>query len=89
MASFERRLRGAAQTPLALPYPFGTSTHTRIYTERDTREPIEKMYFERYSPVILSILMHIEYEEVDNIKLGNTLFPNEHQILSSNKSYLL
>ena len=25
-ASFERRLRGAAPTPLALPYPFGTST---------------------------------------------------------------
>ena len=49
----------------------------------------QKMYFERYSLVILSILMHIEYEEVDNIKLGKTLFPNEHQILSSNKSYLL
>ena len=26
MASFERRLRGAPQTPLALPYPFRTST---------------------------------------------------------------
>ena len=25
-ASFERRLRGAAPTPLALPYPFRTST---------------------------------------------------------------
>ena len=26
IASFERRLRGAAQTPLALPFPFRTST---------------------------------------------------------------
>ena len=26
IASFERRLRGAAPTPLALPYPFRTST---------------------------------------------------------------
>ena len=26
IASFERRLRGAALTPLAMPYPFGTST---------------------------------------------------------------
>ena len=26
IASFERRLPGAAQTPLALPYPFRTST---------------------------------------------------------------
>ena len=26
IASFDRRLRGAAPMPLALPYPFGTST---------------------------------------------------------------
>ena len=26
IASFERRLRGAAPTPLTLPYPFRTST---------------------------------------------------------------
>ena len=38
IASFERRLRGAAQTPLALPYPFRTSTWTRIEAEGDKRE---------------------------------------------------
>ena len=38
IASFERRLRGAAPTPLALPYPFRTSTWRRIDAERDNRE---------------------------------------------------
>ena len=38
IASFERRPPGAAPTPLALPYPFRTSTLTRIDAERDKRE---------------------------------------------------
>ena len=38
IASFERRLRGKAPTPLALPYPFCTSTWTWIDAERDKRE---------------------------------------------------
>ena len=38
IASFERRLRGAAPTPLALPCPFRTSTRTRTDAERDRRE---------------------------------------------------
>ena len=37
MAWFERRLRGAAPTPLALPCPFRTSTLTRTGAERDER----------------------------------------------------
>ena len=73
IASFERLLRGEAPTPLALPYPFCTSTYTWIDAERDKREVRKKMYFERCSPVIIRILM---YGEVDNIKLGKTLFPN-------------
>ena len=38
IASFERRLRGAAPTPLALPCPFRTLTRTRTDAERDKRE---------------------------------------------------
>ena len=38
IASFERRLRGAAPTPLALPCPLRTSTRTRTDAERDKRE---------------------------------------------------
>ena len=37
IASFERRLRGTAPTPLVLPYPFRTSTWTRMGAERDKR----------------------------------------------------
>ena len=49
--------------------------------ERDKREARKKMYFERYSPVILRTLM---YGEVDIIKLGKTLFPNWRHVLSQN-----
>ena len=38
IASFERRLRGAAPAPLVLPCPFRTSTWTRTDAERDKRE---------------------------------------------------
>ena len=41
--------------------------------ERDKREARRKMYFKRYSPAILGILM---YGAVGEIKLGKTLFPN-------------
>ena len=54
--------------------------------ERDRREARKNLYFERYSPVILNILM---YGEVDKIELGNALFPNRRHILSQNKKYLL
>ena len=64
IASFEHPLRGAAPTPLALPYPFCTSRWTRIDAERDKRGVNKILYFERYSPAILRILM---YEEVDTI----------------------
>ena len=46
------------------------------------REARKILYFERYSPVILRILM---YREVDKIKLGKTLFPNWRHISSKNK----
>ena len=49
--------------------------------ERDKREARKRVYFERYSPVILRILM---YGEVDEIKLGKKLFPNWRHILSQN-----
>ena len=49
--------------------------------ERDKRQAREKMYFERYSPVVLRILM---YGEVDKIKVGQTLFPSWRHVLSQN-----
>ena len=44
---------------------------------RDKREARKNMYFERYGPVSLGILM---YGAGDNIKLGKTLFPNRRHI---------
>ena len=82
IASFECRLRGAVPTPLTLPYPFHTSTSTRMEAERDKREVRIFLYFERYSWVILRIL---KYGEVDKMKLGKTLLPNRRNILSQNK----
>ena len=82
IASFERRHRRAAPTPLSLPYLFRTSTWTRMKAERDKREVRKMLYLERYSPVILEILM---YGEVDKIQLDKILFPKWRHILSQNK----
>ena len=66
---------------LLLVDPFSTSTWTRMDAERDKREARKNMYFERYSPVILGILM---YGAGYKIKLGKTLFPNRRHIFSQN-----
>ena len=49
-ASFERRLRGAAQTSLALPYPFRTWSGSGTWPERDKQEVRKFLYFGRYTP---------------------------------------
>ena len=71
IASFERRLRGAAPSSLALPYPFRTWPGTGMGADRDKREVRKILYFEQYSGAILRILM---YGEVDKIKLGKTYY---------------
>ena len=50
IASFERRLQGASQTPLALPYPFRTWPGSGTWAERDKREVRKILYFGRYTP---------------------------------------
>ena len=50
IASFERRLRGAAQTPLALPYPFRTWLGSGTCAERDKGKVRKFVYFGRYTP---------------------------------------
>ena len=50
IASFERRLRGAAQTPLALPCPFRSWPGSGAWTERDKREVRQFLYFRLYTP---------------------------------------
>ena len=50
IASFERRLRGAAQTPLALPYPFRTWPGAGTWADRDEREVRNFWYFGRHTP---------------------------------------
>ena len=50
IASFERRLRGAAQTPLPLPYPFRLWPGSGTWAERDKREVRDFLYFGRYTP---------------------------------------
>ena len=49
IASFERRLRGAAQKPLALPYPFRTWPGSGTWAERDKQEVRKILYFGRYT----------------------------------------
>ena len=50
IASFERRLRGAAPTPLALPYPFRTWPGSGTWEDRDEREVRKFLYVGRYTP---------------------------------------
>ena len=45
IASFERRLWGAAPTPLTLPSPFRTLTYTRMDAERDKLQARNFLYF--------------------------------------------
>ena len=45
IASFERCLRGAAPTPLALPYPFRTRPGIRMGTEGENRKVVKILYF--------------------------------------------
>ena len=49
IASFERRPRGAAETPLALPYPFRTWLGSGTWAERGKRE-VRNFSFGRYTP---------------------------------------
>ena len=53
IASFEHRLRGAAQMPLALPYPFRTWPGSGAWAERDKREVRKFLCFGRYARAIL------------------------------------
>ena len=48
IASFEHRLRGAAQTPLALPYPFRTWPGSGTWAEGDKVRKF--LYSGRYTP---------------------------------------
>ena len=50
IASFEGRLRGAAQAPLALPNPFRTWPGSGTEAERDKRGVRKFLYFGRYTP---------------------------------------
>ena len=50
LASFEHRLRGAAQTSLALPYPFRTWPGSGTWAERDKREVSKILDFGWYTP---------------------------------------
>ena len=50
IASFERRLRGAAQTPVALPYPFRIWPGSGTWAERENRQVRKFLYFGRYKP---------------------------------------
>ena len=68
IASFERRLRGAAPTPLALPYPFRIWPGSGTWAERDKREVCKKMYFGRCTPELFLILAYRLYAELERKK---------------------
>ena len=83
IAALERRLRRAALTPLALPYPFCTSTRAQMGAERDKQEVRKKMYLGGIRPsyywIIAYIYIYAELERInqrDNIsKLASKFFP--------------
>ena len=78
IASFERRLRAAAQTPLALPYPFRTWPRSGTWAERDKREVRKKLCFGWYTPeLLLDLGIYIELER-KHIHTGQYLFPSWH-----------
>ena len=59
IASFERPSSGAAQTPLALPYPFRIWPGSGTWAERDKREVRKILYFGRYTPELFLMLAYI------------------------------
>ena len=79
IAWFERRLRGAAQTPLALPYPFRTWPGSGTWAERDKREVRNFLYFGRYTPeLFLDLGVYMQSLNEKNIYMGKCLFPSWH-----------
>ena len=75
IASFERRLRGAAQTPLALPYPFRTWPGSGTWAERDKREA----FFSILGGIRPSYSWILAYAEFKRKKhMGKLLFPSWH-----------
>ena len=78
IASFERRLRGAAQTPFALPYPFRTWTGSRTWAERDKREVRKKAYLGGIRPSYSWILAYAELSTERKKHVGKHLFPSWH-----------
>ena len=78
IASFEHHLRGAAQTPLALPYPFRTWPGSGTWAERDNREVREILYFGRYTPELFLDLGICRARTKKTYCMGKYLFPSWH-----------
>ena len=77
IALFERRLRGAAQTPLARPYPFRTWPGLGTRAERDKRELRKLLYFGRYTPeLFLDLGIYMQSLNEKNIWENMHLFPS-------------
>ena len=74
IALSERRLQGAAPTPLTLPYPFCKSTWTRIDAERDKLEVRFFFVFRQYTPELflrLGIYICISWTNKSRNKISN------------------
>ena len=76
IASFERRRRGAAQTSLALPYPFRTWPGSGTWAERDEREVRNFFLLGGIHPSYSWILAYAELERKNH--MGKQLFPSWH-----------
>ena len=83
IASFERRLRGAAQTSLALAYPFRTWPGSGTWADRDKREVLNFFYIlGGIRPSYSWILAYAELERKKQTRRGQTFisklasFPN-------------
>ena len=79
MALSERRLRGAAQTLLALPYPFRTWPGSGTWAERDKREVLIFFVLGGIRLSYACILAYAELERKTHIYMGKHIFPSWHR----------
>ena len=83
--SFAPRVRGEAPTSLTVPYPFFTSTWTRIHAKRDKREVRSFWILGVVRPRYYWIFAYVELDR----KNQGTTFPNGYLNFFPTASFLL
>ena len=88
IASSERRRRGSAQSPLALPYPFRIWPGSGTWAERNKRKVRNFLYFGRYTPeLFLELGIFLQSLNKKNTNMGKHFF--QVGIISKLASYFV